>query len=89
MAVLLSNFIYWIINIVELLILARCILSFLPFNNSFTGWVYMATEPILSPFRKLMQRFTGAMPIDFSPILAIFAIQLFQRIIITLIYIIF
>lgn len=49
----------------------------------------MATEPILSPFRKLMQRFTGAMPIDFSPILAIFAIQLFQRIIITLIYIIF
>jgi YggT family protein len=40
----------------------------------------MVAEPILTPFRRLMGRFSGAsMGIDFSPILAFFALQLIQR----------
>ncbi len=40
---------------------------------SFLGVV---SEPILSPFRALLSRFTGQMGIDFSPILAILALRM-------------
>ena len=69
----------------ELLIFARCILSFLPFYNKVTQWVYMATEPILSPCRKLMDKFNFNLPIDFSPMIAILIMQLIQRIFISII----
>ncbi len=83
------NLINSIIYVIEILIFIRCVLSFLPFNNGFTGWVYMATEPILSPFRRLTERFTAGMPVDFSPILALLVLQFLQRIITALIFIIF
>lgn len=40
------------------------------------------TEPFLSPFRKLLWRFTSQMGIDFSPIVAILAVQFIARILI-------
>lgn len=84
-----ANLINSIIYVVELLIFLRCILSFLPFNNGFTGWVYMATEPILRPFRQLTERFSGGMPVDFSPLLALLVLQFAQRIVISLLILIF
>lgn len=83
------NLIYYVYTILELLILARCILSFLPFNNRFTGWIYMATEPLLSPFRNLMYRFNYNLPIDFSPVLAILALRLIYQVIFRIIFLIF
>lgn len=77
-------FVYWIFYILELLIFARCILSFLPFNNKLVAWVYAATEPILSPCRKLMDRFNYNLPIDFSPVLALLLLQFIQRIVFSL-----
>ncbi len=70
----------------ELLIFARCILSFLPFYNRLTEWVYMATEPILKPCRKLTDKFNINLPIDFSPLVAILLMQLIQRVFISIVY---
>ncbi|MBQ7953907.1 MAG: YggT family protein [Clostridia bacterium] len=72
----------------ELLIFARCILSFLPFYNRLTEWVYMATEPILKPCRKLTDKFNINLPIDFSPLVAILLMRLIQEIFIRIVFLI-
>ncbi len=74
-----------IFSVYETLILARCILSFFPVYNRLTQWVFMATEPVLSPCRKLIDRFMPMnIPLDFSPVLAILIMQFLQRIILTI-----
>lgn len=69
----------------ELLIFARCIMSFFPVYNKITEWVYMATEPILAPCRKLTDKFNINLPLDFSPLIAILIMQLLQRVLIGII----
>ena len=70
-----SKFVY----VVELLILVRIIMSFLirdPYNQIYR-FVHQVTEPILAPFRNLIDKLginTGMF--DFSPILAIFALRI-------------
>ena len=46
------------------------------------GIVQSITEPVISPFRKLLWRFSSQIGIDFSPILAILAIQFVARLLI-------
>ena len=75
-----------IFYIYELLIFARCILSFIPFYNKFVEWVYMATEPVLLPCRKLMDKFNINLPIDFSPMIAIVLLRFLQRIFVSVVY---
>jgi len=67
------------------LIIGRCILSFVPHNpyQPVIKFIYDITEPIMSPFRRLLPM---AGPIDFSPILAVFVVTLIQRIVIQLLY---
>ena len=73
-----------IFSVYEMLIFARCILSFFPVYNKLTQWVYMATEPVLAPCRKLIDRFLNLnIPVDFSPVLAILIMQFLQRIILS------
>lgn len=66
-------------NIIELMVLARIILSWVSpgFGNPISRFIYNITEPILAPFRRLLERspFGGGM-IDFSPILAILFIRI-------------
>ena len=74
------------------LILIRCIISFLPITkgNFLTSAIYNLTEPILSPIRRLTQRFSGGMMLDFSPIIAWLLIDyVFVPLIIRLIFFIF
>ena len=74
-----------IFYVFELLILARCIFSFLPVYNKLTDWVYKATEPVLAPCRKLLDKFiTIDLPLDFSPILALLIMQVVQRLILNI-----
>lgn len=70
--------------IYEILIFARCILSFMPMNNGITGWVYRATEPVLSPCRKLMDKFNVNLPIDFSPMVALLLMRFIQGLLINI-----
>lgn len=82
--ILVINLITTVFYVFELLIFARCILSFLPVYNRLTQWVFMATEPVLSPCRKLIDRFLNLnLPVDFSPILALLLMQFIQRIILS------
>ena len=76
------NVVLSIFYLYELLIFARCILSFIPFHNKVVEWVYMATEPVLSPCRKLMDKFNVNLPIDFSPMIALLLMQFAQRLLI-------
>ncbi|RBP39190.1 YggT family protein [Garciella nitratireducens] len=70
---------YYLFELIYFLIFIRVILSWIRLNssNKFIMMIYNLTEPILEPFRKLLDRFNiGGGMIDFSPIVAIFIIQL-------------
>jgi len=56
------------------LIIGRCILSFVRHDpyQPIIRFIYDVTEPVMAPFRRLLPTAGG---IDFSPILAVLAIQ--------------
>ena len=79
---------YTLINIINIafqiytyLIIARVILSWVQHNpyNQYIQLLYKVTEPVLEPFRKLFSSFN--IGVDFSPILAIFALNFVKNII--------
>ena len=79
---------YTLINIINIafqiytyLIIARVILSWVDHNpyNQYIQLIYKATEPILEPFRNLFSSFN--IGVDFSPILAIFALNFVKNMI--------
>ncbi len=77
-----------LIDIVEWLVIIRCILSWFPsFQNGFTELVYKLTEPLMAPVRNLLFRFIrpGAMMLDVSPIVLYLLLELVRR----LLYIVF
>jgi len=72
-------------NVLVWLIIGRCILSFVRHDpyQPLIKFVYDVTEPVMAPFRKLIPAAGG---LDFSPIIAVLAISLVQKIIIDLLY---
>ena len=80
---------YTLINIINIsfqiytyLIIARVILSWVQHNphNQYIQLLYKVTEPVLQPFRNLFSSFS--IGVDFSPILAIFALNFVKNMII-------
>ena len=71
------------------LVLARVLFSWFPIdrNNPLIDFIYRATEPILAPFRVTIPM--GMMGIDLSPILAFFFLDIFRRLFIKLLLVIF
>ena len=45
-------------------------------ENGFTAILHIFTEPLFFPGRKIQQKFFPQLPVDLSPILALFALQL-------------
>ena len=73
--------IYQLLSIIELLIIARVITSWVASpasRNPFVLFIRGVTDPILEPIRSILPR-TG--PFDFAPMVAIFAIYLLQNLI--------
>lgn len=72
-------------NVLVWLIIARCVLSFVRHNpyQPLIKFVYDVTEPIMGPFRRLIPAAGG---LDFSPIIAILAVTLIQKIVVELLY---
>lgn len=71
-----------LLDVIVWLIIGRSIASIVvrDYGNPLVRFLYDVTEPILMPFRKVMERLnidTGM--IDFSPLLAILAINLARR----------
>ena len=72
---------YQFLSLVELLIMARVIVSWIAgpgSRNPVVQLIYTATEPILAPIRSILPR-TGMF--DLSPMVALFAIYLLQSLI--------
>lgn len=86
---------YQIIQVVDIafevlvwLIIARCILSFVRHNpyQPVIRFIYDSTEPIMAPFRRLLPSAGG---IDFSPIIAVLAIEMIRRLVVKILFVIF
>ena len=80
-----------VFELYSLLVLVRCVLSFLRTPSYTSRWltfwnfVYALTEPVLSPIRKALSRFTRGIPLDLSPLVLILLLSIVERVIITLI----
>lgn len=73
------------LNLLIFLIIIRVILSWLRrgFSGPIANFVYSATEPVFNLARKLPHRFGM---IDFSPIIALFGVDLFHGLLNNFIY---
>ena len=75
----------WIIYI---LIMIRVLLSWVPMNNIFSELIYNVTEPMLKPFKDVLNKYLN-LPIDLSPLLFIVCVEAVEKILIRLIIVIF
>lgn len=76
------NLVYYLIVVLQVLFLVRVIASlfFMEGDNAFMRFLYVATEPVIFPFRKLLERSEKLrdFPIDLSFLLAVVALSLIQ-----------
>ena len=79
---------WFLFTIIEIAILIRVFISWLPIPNEhrFIVLLYQVTEPILAPIRNLLERspFGRNMMFDFSPIIAFLLIGLIRNIVLGL-----
>ena len=77
-----------LLDAVKLLIIIRCIISWIPnFYNSFTEVIYKITDPVLRPVQNVMSRLmNGQMMIDFSPIIVFVLIEFVQRLLFQIVF---
>jgi len=84
---LITSQIIYIVNVVfqvlVYLIIARCLLSFVRHNpyQPMIRFIYDVTEPVMSPFRRIIPSAGG---IDFSPFIAVLAIEMVRYLVIQL-----
>lgn len=71
--------------LLEILIFVRIILSWLPIgrDNLIIQMLYTLTEPVLGPIREMMNRspLGGGIGLDFSPVIALFVMNIIKMII--------
>lgn len=70
-------------EIFYILIIANCLLSWFPNvnrGNPLIRFIYETTEPFLNLFRRILPM-SRNLPIDFSPVIAIFALFLIQKLV--------
>lgn len=77
-------------QILYLLVFIRCIISWLPINrgNGLVQLLYALTEPILAPVRNIIDKSPiggRGMMIDFSPIIALFFVEIIKMVLIAII----
>ena len=70
------------LNVLSWLIVIQCLMSWFPGARYSKGYemISMFTEPLVGPIRNVLFRYID-IPIDFSPVVAIFAISMMQKII--------
>lgn len=79
---MLLYFIWIVLSLLELLILVRCVLSFIPpLQRTPSGSIVMAvTEPVLAPFRGIATVGTRGVGIDFSPMIVMVIIHILRTV---------
>lgn len=80
------NFIHVTFRLYYLLLMANIILSWFPMRrgNPIVTFVYDLTEPYLRIFRRILPP-SPRMPVDFSPILAIFVLYFLESLVFRLV----
>lgn len=71
--------IYWVLQIFQLILLARVLMSWFPnldYSNPIVRFLYDVTEPILKPVRDLLPQ-TGM--VDFSPLVVFLGITVVMQ----------
>jgi len=76
----------WAFNIYYIMIIAAVLLTWLPISHSnpIVRFIYDMTEPFLNIFRKLVP-LRWRVPLDFTPILALFALAVLNNLVLYLI----
>lgn len=71
------------IEVYTWIIIARCILSFIPHDprQTIIRFIYEITDPVLKPFQRVVPLVSG---IDFSPLVALLALQFLRYVIVLL-----
>ena len=79
-----TNIIINVFWVIELLIVARVFLSWMPININYKikGFIVNLTEPLLAPFRNLIP--PTKFGFDFSPILAFLSLEILKQILLNL-----
>lgn len=77
----------WVLNV---LIVVRCFLSFIPHNpyGSIIRYVYEITEPVLAVCRKVLPE-SLRYPMDFTPMVALLLIQVVYSLLVGVLAILF
>ena len=83
-AYLIYSIVSLLLRIIEFLMLVRAVFSWIPVPPALSGIyraVYSLTEPLINPFRRLLNRFAfvRSCPIDLSFLAAIVALELIGR----------
>ena len=80
----LAGLIHTVFWLLQLLVLARVIMSWVPVNryHPLARLIHDATEPMLRPFRALLR--VGAGGIDFSPLILLLVLWIAERLVISL-----
>ncbi len=85
----LYNLVVRLFNVYEFLIVVWCLMSWVPRGSgkggldAFRDALGVIVEPFIGVFRRFIPPFGG---IDFSPIVAIFALQLIERLLLSIIF---
>ena len=77
-------------QVIYILIFIRIVLSWFPVSRTsgIGGIIFSLTEPILGPIRHMIHKspIGGGMMLDFSPVIALFIMQIIRTILIQLVY---
>ena len=76
-----------LLNVLTWLIIIQCLMSWFPGARYSRAYeiLSMFTEPLVGPIREVLFRYID-IPIDFSPVIAIFIISFAQRLIYTFVW---
>lgn len=80
---IIAQSISYFFDVLEFLIIARIVLSWInprP-DGTVSRFLYQITEPLLAPFRNLLSKFGVGGTLDFSPILAVFALNIIRTLV--------
>ena len=74
------------INLLQIIILVRVVMSWIPHNphNQWTRLLYQVTEPILKPIRDILPG--QSMGFDFSPVVVFLLLGLLKRVLVSVLW---
>lgn len=77
-----------VVSLMGTLLLVYCVLTwFMPRTSKVMQVLSSLVDPLLTPIRGVLWRFTGAMGIDLSPLIAMLVLQLVSSLLVRLAYI--